>query len=139
MPGKESRFALCVGEGACYRIAALPPPDATAGAVAAQNLALGCRGGRAARSSRRRLLDGPPPFACSAHQADSVSGCSTKGLLPRRRRYSPVVRTVAGRRADRLYGQGRERLVPSLSARLLGTGVSSGCRRRGGILGRLDS
>jgi len=42
--------------------------------------------------------------------------CSTKGLLPRRRRYSPVVRTVAGRRADRLYGQGRERFVPPFPA-----------------------
>jgi len=40
---------------------------------------LGCRGGRAARASRRRLLDGPPPFACSVHAGDSVFGGSTKG------------------------------------------------------------
>ena len=97
------------------------------------------RVGGAARASRRGLLAGPSPFACSAHEGDSVSGGSTKGLLSRRRRRPPVVRPVAGRRADRLYSQGRQRRVPPLPARFLGTGVPSGCRRRGSIFGRLDA
>lgn len=54
---------------------------ARATAVAARAPAMGCRGGRIARGSRRRLMDGAPPFACSVREGDSVSGVSTKGLL----------------------------------------------------------
>ena len=52
----------------------------------------GCRCRTAAGASCRYVLDGAPPFTCSAREGDSVSGDSTTGLLSRRRWRPPVVR-----------------------------------------------
>jgi hypothetical protein len=38
-------------------------------------------GRRAARVASQRLMDGLPPFLGLAFETDSVSRCSTKGLL----------------------------------------------------------